>query len=268
MQLGAGVALGNGYILMTIAAPRSLPENAGLAYSGERVAMTASVPDKMAQQMLGTPNPHRKPNSDVLRQLVSAVNAHRTAIHWQIDFPRHMGEQEASLYQHPFHHLFRTVRPDRPGWWHNPHANEELRAALTRRERYLATPVGAEPPAFVWFESSIIPDDSLLAIARNDDFMHGIVQSRPFALWWRQVHSRRTPTLAVKTFPFPWSPQITLSALTAAQEEQRHAIARAARAPDMEALNAAVFAAYGWAADLSDADVLAKLETLNRERAS
>jgi len=252
---------------MTIAAPRPLPENQGLAFSGERVARASSVPDNMAKQMLGTPNPHGKPNADVLRQLVSAENAHRTSIHWQIDFPARMSEQEASLYQHPFHHLYRTLRPNRGGWWINPHADERLRAALARRERYLATPVGAEPPEFAWFDSAIIPDDSLVAVARNDDFMHGLLSSRPFALWWRQVHSRRTPTLAVGTFPFPWSPQITLSALSAAQEEQRHAVAIAARAANPEQINAAVTTAYGWPADLSDENVLAKLADLNRQRA-
>jgi hypothetical protein len=252
---------------MTIAAPRPLPENTGLAFSGERVARASSVPDNMARQMLGTPNPHGKPNSDVLRQLVSAVNPHRTSIHWQIDFPARMGEQEASLYQHPFHQLYRSLRPSRPGWWHNPHADERLRAALTRRERYLATPIGAEPPAFVWFDSAVIPDDSLVAVARNDDFMHGLLSARPFALWWRQVHTRRNPTLAIDTYPFPWSPVITLSGLSAAQEEQRHAVAIAVRAANPDQINAAVAAAYGWPADLTDDDLLLRLADLNRQRA-
>ena len=251
---------------MTLAAPRPLPENQGLAFSGERIARASSVPEDMAKQMLGMPNPHGKSNADVLRQLVSAVNPHHTSIHWQIDFPSHMGEQEASLYQHPFHHLHRSLRPNRRGWWINPHADEGLRAALARRERYLATPIGAKPPAFVWFDSAIIPDDSLVAVARVDDFMHGLLSSRPFALWWRQVHSRRTPTLAVNTFPFPWSPQITLSALSAAQEEWRHAVAIAARTANPEQINFAVAAAYGWPADLSDAELLERLAELNRQR--
>lgn len=248
-------------------APRALPENAGLVYLGERVALTASIPPKMAERMLGTRNPHGKSNADVLRQLVTAADPRRPAIHWVIDFPATMGEHEASLYEHPFHQLYRTVRPTRDRWWVNPHANARLRAALARRERYLATPLSAEPPSFLWFESSIIPDDTLVALARDDDFTHGVLQSRGFALWWRWSHSRRTPTLALASFPFPWPLATGLSALTVAQEELRHAVARAARGSEPEQLNTAVAAAYGWPAGLDDDDLLVRLRELNRARA-
>lgn len=247
--------------------PRALPENEGLAFVGERMALTACIPPKMAERMLGTRNPHGKPNADVLRRLVSAADPRHPGLHWQIDFPADMGEREASLYEHPFHHLYRSVRPDRPGWWINPHADARLRAALARRERYLATPIGADPPEFRWFESSIIPDDTLLAVARDDDFIHGVLQSKAFALWWRRFHSRRTPTLAVKSFPFPWPPATGLSALTAAQEEQRHAVANAARGAESGRIDAAVTAAYGWPTDLTDDELLARLGGLNRQRA-
>jgi len=248
-------------------APRPLPENAGFIFVGERVALTASIPPKMAERMLGTRNPHGKPNADVLRRLVSAADPRRPALHWQVDFPREMGEREASLYEHPFHHLHRTMRPTRDGWWVNPHADARLRATLARRERYLATPLGADPPVFLWFESSIIPDETLVAVARDDDFTHGVLAARPLALWWRRHHSRRTPTLALSSYPFPWPPATGLGALTAAQEEQRHAIARAARGTDAEQLNAAVASAYGWPAGLADDELLLRLGDLNRARA-
>jgi len=248
-------------------APRALPENAGLAFAGERVALAASIPPKMAERMLGTRNPTGRPNADVLRRLVTAADPRRPAMHWQIDFPAQMGEREAALYEHPFDQLRRAVRPTRDRWWVNPHADLRLRTALARCERYLATPVGAEPPDFRWFDSSIIPDDTLVAVARDDDFAHGVLAARPFALWWRQYHSRRSPTLAPDSFPFPWPPATGLSALTAAQEEQRHALARAARGGDAETLNAAVAAAYGWPADLPDEELLALLSELNRTRA-
>lgn len=248
-------------------APRALPENAGLAFVGERMALTSCLPPKMAERMLGTRNPHGKPNADVLRRLVTVADPRHPRLHWQIDFPAGMGEREASLYEHPFHHLYRSVRPDRDGWWVNPHADPRLRAALARRERYLATPLGAEPPGFRWFEGSIIPDDTLLAVARDDDFTHGVLQARPFALWWRQFHSRRTPTLAVNSYPFPWPPATALSALSKAQEEQRYAVAKAARGSEAAQLNSAVSAAYGWPAELADDTLLARLQDLNRQRA-
>jgi hypothetical protein len=248
-------------------APRALSENAGLAIVGERMAREACIPPKMAERMLGTRNPHGKPNADVLRRLVTAADPRHPSLLWQIDFPTGMSEREASLYEHPFHHLFRSVRPDHAGWWVNPHADARLRATLARRERYLATPIGAEPPGFLWFESSIIPDDTLLAVTRDDDFTHGVLQAQPFALWWRRFHSRRTPTLAVNSYPFPWPPTTPLGALDKAQEEQRHAVARAARGTDAGQLNSAVSAAYGWPADLTDDELLVRLLELNRQRA-
>jgi hypothetical protein len=251
---------------MPFASARRLSENAGLAYIGERVARLASIPDAMADRMLRTPNRNGRPNADVVRQIVGAAVRHRLSRHWQIDFPSHMSEHEAACYEHPYHHLHRTVRPTHDGWWINPHVHPALRAALARRERFLATPFGVSPPEFSWFESSVIPDDTLLAVARDDDFMHGMLQSRAFVLWWNEVHSRRTPTLAVDSFPFPWPPATELNALTAAQEENRHAISRAARGTDAAALNAAVCAAYGWPPDLDDAALLDNLATLNRER--
>jgi hypothetical protein len=247
--------------------PRALSENAGLVFVGERVALTASIPPKLAERMLGTRNPHGKSNADVLRRLATAADPRQPAIHWLIDFPPEMSEREAALYEHPFHHLYRTARPTRDRWWANPYADARLRAALAKRERYLATSIGAEPPAFRWFESGIIPDDTLVAIARDDDFTHGVLQSRGVALWWRRFHSRRTPVLALASFPFPWPLFTTLNALTAAQEEQRHAIARAARGGDSGQLNAAVAAAYGWPAGLGDDELLTHLQTLYRQRA-
>lgn len=255
-------------VAMSTAAPRALPENTGLAYLGERVARASAIPPRMAERMLATANRHGKPNSDVIRRLVTAADPRHPDFHWQIDFPPTMDEREASLYDLPFHHLFRTLKPTRQGWWINPYASDRLRSALARRERFLATPIGAEPPGFLWFESSIIPDDTLLAVARDDDFTHGVLQSQAFALWWRSFHSRRAPLLAVESFPFPWPPATGLSGLTAAQEEHRHAVARAARGRDAEGLNAAVVAAYGWPADLADADLLDRLIDLNRTRAA
>lgn len=251
---------------MISARPRPLSENAGLAFLGERVARDAAIPDALAARMLRTPNPNGRPNADVVRQVVGIPVPRRPSRHWLIDFPAHMGGAEAACYEHPYHHLQRALRPDRDRWWVNPHADPRLRAALARRERFLATPHGASPPEFCWFESAVIPDDTLLAVARDDDFAHGVLTSRPFRLWWDEFHSRRTPTLAVDSFPFPWPPGTALSALTKTQEEHRHAIARAARGDDPAALDAAVLAAYGWPADLADAALLENLVTLNRER--
>ena len=45
--------------------------------------------------------------------------------------------------------------------------------SLARRTRYLATPLGGEPE-WAWVEPELWPDDSLLVVARDDDFAHGL----------------------------------------------------------------------------------------------
>ena len=72
--------------------------------------------------------------------------------------------------------------------------------------------------------------------------------------------------MIVAAFPFPWPPATLLSSLTRTQEEQRLALARAARGADHEQLNSAAAAAYGWPADLPDHELLALLSALNRSR--
>jgi hypothetical protein len=248
--------------------PRALPENDGLVFAGESRTHAAGIPPAVAGQMLGTRNAHGKPNADVLRQVATAAGPHPPRIHWQVDFPPGLSEGEARLYELPFRQLLRHARPDRPDWWINPGADVPLRAALARRDRYLVTSPGVGPPAFWWLESPIIPDDTLLAVARDDDFVHGVLQARPFALWWRRFHSPRAPVLAISAYPFPWPPVTRLSALSKCQEEHRHAVARAARGGGAALPDAAVLAAYGWPPDLTDAELLTRLLALNHRRAA
>ena len=246
--------------------PRPLVENAHLAYLGERMNPAFGVTEKVAAQMLLLGNPHGKPNANVLREIAAAPNFRRTARGWQIDFPGDMSEEEAFLYQAPFHQLARSIHHKTPGWWTNPSANIELRANLTRRERYLASPIDGAKPEFAWLDANLLPDSSLVVIARDDDFTHGLLLSRAFAHWWTIIHSRRTPTLAFESFPFPWPPRTALNALTAAQEEQRHALACAARSAGTDKLETAVAAAYGWPAEQTDAELLARLIALTTAR--
>ncbi len=248
--------------------PQPLVENSGLAFVGEPVTAAGTLTAKAAGQMLGARNSHGKPNADVLRQVVNAANLHRPGCMWQIDFPAGLTEAEAALFAQPFQRLRHSVGKDRDRWWVNPHADGRLRTALARRDRYLATPLGARTPEFTWIESSVVPDATILAVARDDDFTSGMLQSRLFAGWWRAVHPVRTPTLAVDSFPFPWPPSVTLNALTSTQEEHRHAVARAARGGDPEQVNSAVLAAYGWTAGLDAGELLAHLQELNRRRAT
>lgn len=242
--------------------PMSLPENSGLAFIGEAAWPPAILTARQAEQLSVAPNACGRPNADVLRQRLSVVCG-EPAESWQIDFPDHFTAQEAALYEQPFAWLRKRSSG---GAWLSPHAQPALRRALARVSRFLALPVDAAGPDWRWIEEELLPDATLLVVARDDDFTHGVLQSAPFSTWWHAQPARLDPVQRVETYPFPWPPATALSALTAAQEEYRHAVARAARSGDSERLNAAVLAAYGWPGDLPDRELIEKLAALNRQR--
>ena len=244
--------------MLSMPNPAALAENAGLAFRGEIAWAPALLTEHDAQRLLAVANTCGRPNADVLRRRLAVVDG-EPAESWQIDFPAHFTDQEAALYEQPF-----ALLQQRAGLWTNPHAAPALRRALARVSRWLALPADAESPDWRWIEDDLLPDASLLVVARDDDFTHGVLSSHAFALWWAQLH--RQPVLAVESFPFPWPPATPLSVLSKTQEEQRHAIARAARSGDAAQLNAAVHAAYGWPVDLTDGELLSMLAASNHPR--
>jgi hypothetical protein len=239
------------------ALPEALPENAGIAYHGEAAWPSAQLTAREAKQLAAATNACGRPNSDVLRQRLAVAQGDPVR-GWQIDFPEHFTDQETALYERPFAHL--------GGAWRNPHANPELRRAIARISRYLAMPADADPPDWMWVEEDLLPDASLVVVARDDDFAHGLLSSRAFVGWYG-AHRATTPAdRIVASFPFPWPPGTTLNALTAAQEDSRHAIARAIRADNHESLNEAVARAYGWPVDLGDDELLTSVKALHTAR--
>lgn len=238
--------------------PRPLPENAGLAFLGEAAWAPAQLTDREAQKLLAAANACGRPNIDVLRGRLAVVNGEPVES-CQLDFPAHFTPQEAALYEQP-HALLQK----RAGTWLNPHANPALRRALARVSRWLTMPADATAPDWRWIEEELLPDASLLVVARDDDFTHGVLSSQLFALWW--TRHRAQPGLAVESFPFPWPPATPLSGLSKTQEEHRHAIVRATRGGNTDALNAAVLAAYGWPADFDDVTLFENLAALFRAR--
>jgi hypothetical protein len=239
------------------ALPKPLVENAGLAFPGERAWAPAQLGDAQAEQLAAAANRCGRPNSDVLRRRLAVVDG-APAENWQVDFPTHFTGQEAALYERPFAQL--------AGAWTNPHARPELRRALARLSRYLATPADAATPDWIWVEDEFLPDESLVVVAREDDFTHGILSSAAFAAWHAAYRAAMPPERIVESFPFPWAPSTGLNALTAAQEDSRHAVARAIRAGNVDTLNEVVARAYGWPVDLTGNDLWEQMVALHRQR--
>ena len=293
-----------------------LLENRGLSFMGDTKGGPFDIPESLAREMLPARNPHLKPNSDVLRPWVNGLDVTRMPQRmWIIDFPPGMEEDEAMFYEQPYEYIRRHVRPKRADnkravyrerWWIHAEARPEMRIALAKRDRFIATPTVSKHRVFVWLPPETLPDHQLIVFARDDDWFFGVLHSRFHQIWalclgtqLRETESgfRYTPTTCFETFPFPWPPGTPLGKLTRAQDDQRTAIAQAARALDVvradwlgdrsdptrtltalynsppgwlqrahASLDEAVATAYGWPADLPEDEIITRLLALNQQR--
>lgn len=295
------------------AAVLPLSENHGLAFRGDEKRGAFEIPESRARRFLAACNSHGKPNRDVLRPWVGAADILRMPQHrWIIDFPPGMDEREAVLYARPFAYVRRRVKPvwkmRREAWWIHGAPQTEMRVALAKRDRFIAVPRVAKYLLFVWLPPETLPACQLIVFARDDDWFFGVLHSRFHEVWTLRTGERLrpvtagfryTPTTCFGTFPCPWPPATPLGKLTRVQEDQRTAIAQAARALDAQrcewlgdrsdpqrtlaalynvrpawlinahaALDDAVATPYGWSADLSDDEIVARLLALNGQRAT
>jgi hypothetical protein len=195
------------------------------------------IPFECAREMLTAPNPHGRPNSDVLRPFKNGSDLVRAdSQRWIVDFGTNTKESEAALYETPFGYLVATVKPVRilnkrqtraERWWLLGETIPAFRKTVALLARYLATPRVSKHRVFVWLDTVVLPDSKVLAIAFDDLFHFGVLQSRIHEMWslatcgWHGVGNDATynPTECFETFPFP-----------VPTNEQRTAIESAARA--------------------------------------
>ena len=199
---------------------RPLIENS-IAYEGTKKYGDFDIPGQVAREWLILPNPHGKPNSDVVKPWRNGLDiTRRPSDTWIIDFGTDMAEVDASLYELPFQHLLEKVKPYRDSvrrertkrrWWIHEEARVGLRKGLIGLSRYIATPRVAKHRFFVWLAQAVLPDTRLYAICRQDDVTFGILSSRLHLVWALANASRHgvgnDPTYnagtCFETFPFP-----------------------------------------------------------------
>ncbi len=280
-----------------------LAENRGIAFMGDTKVGPFDIPEDLARSWLDLKNPNGRPNADVVRPWANGLEITREPQRlWIIDFPPGMTEAAAAQYEAPFEYIREHVKPMRAGnnrkvyaerWWIHAEARPDMRAALAGLPRFLATARVSKYRLFAWLDRAVLPDCQLIAFARADDYFFGVLHSRPHEVWALRMGTRLetrpryTPTTCFETFPFPKPSDAQREAVAAAARALHEA--RANRMGDRSsksqtlteiynkrpqwlidahaALDAAVFAAYGWPADLSDAAILENLLALNLARA-
>ncbi len=318
-QINPDLTTGGPYVASAI----ELDENVSIAFQGDIRNGPFDLTRDEGQQMLAQPlNVNGRPNSDVVFPFVNAHDlAQRPRGAYIIDFGQDADRRDAAQYEEPWEHARAHVQTYRETldsehlksrWWIHESWRPGMRAALIPLARYIATPITSKHRFYVWLESDVVPDATVVAITQDDDYAFGVLHSRVHEVWALAQaprlgvgnDPRYTHTQCFNTFPFPWPANAPDSSLSESQRDHQAAIAEAARTLDEqreawlnpagvnpailqdrtmtglynrrpawlddahEALDMAVFAAYGWPTDLPDDAILERLLKLNQERAA
>ena len=297
---------------------RQLTGNAGISFMGSLRGGAFEITREVAESMLNLPNPHGKPNSDVVRRWIIGRDINQiNRDMWIIDFGTDMPESDAAMYEAPFEYIAEKVKPDRiknrvtrraERWWIHVSSAPQMRKALEGLPRYIATSQTSQHRMFKYIDGDVLPDSTVIAFARDDDYFFGVLQSRIHMLWAEGVGSqlreaesglRYTPTTCFETFPFPrpddelreavaivaselnllrenWLNPTDMLGQPALSESQRRRRTLTRLYNDNPTwlrnahakLDAAVTDAYGWPHDLTDEEILDRLLALNLERAA
>jgi hypothetical protein len=133
-----------------VTAASRLDENKNLCFMGTTKAGPFDLDPETARKMLAAPiNPNGRPNSDVVRPWINALDiARRPRGMYIIDFGVDMDEQVANLYELPFEYVRRHVYSDRrknrresyaEKWWIHAEPRPELRVAISSLPRFIVT---------------------------------------------------------------------------------------------------------------------------------
>lgn len=205
-----------------ITTAKPLKENANICFRTDEKGGAFDIPQSAALQMLQAKNQSGRSNSDVILRWVNGLDITRRPRNmWIIDFGTDTILEEAALYEEPFKHVEKYVKPVRAtnnierlreNWWIHRVPGADMRTALSKLSRYVVTPAVAKHRLFVWLDNSVLPDHQLYAFAREDDYFFGVLHSRLHEVWSLRMGTsledrpRYTPTTTFETFPFPWPP--------------------------------------------------------------
>lgn len=197
----------------------TITSNSGLCFIGASMHGPFPISEPAALQMLFNPNPNLRPNSDVVRPWVNGMSiTQKTGQLWIVDFPPHFNQEQSALYELPFEHVLRFVKPVRDqnrramrarNWWLLGDPQKAMRDSIMPLPYFLGTARVAKHRLFVWFTKEILPTDQVVVFARSDDYFFGVLHSRLHEVWALKLGTRLetrpryTPTTCFETFPFP-----------------------------------------------------------------
>jgi hypothetical protein len=208
-----------------LSSARELDENENLSFQGVVLRGKFDLTKNEAEEMLEEKNPSGCNNSDVLKiRKTGADVLSKSEDSYVVDFGIDTSIENAKKYITPFDYVEKNVYTERQNanqkeaqekWWLHWNPRIEMKKALVKLPRYIATPRVAKHRIFVWLDKNILPDAQLVVFARNDDYFMGVLHSKVHELWARKQGTqlrdavsgfRYTPKTTFRTFPMPWVP--------------------------------------------------------------
>ncbi|HZG29721.1 MAG TPA: DNA methyltransferase [Ensifer sp.] len=112
-------------------------------------------------------------------------------------------------------------------WWLLGKPRPELRRAISRIARYIATVVTSKHRMFQFIDSTVVPDDALVCVASDSAFHLGVLCSQIHVVWafrsgsWLGVgnDSRYRKIRTFDPFPFPAATEVQKAEIGAIAEE-------------------------------------------------
>ena len=217
---------------------KTLAGNANLSFMGITKIGPLEITKDVAAEMLRQPNPHGKPNSDIIKRWLTGRDINQVSRDmWVIDFGTDMTEADAALYEAPFEYARTNVKPIRDkhrdervksNWWRLGVPRGAMRQALAGLPRYIGTSMVSRHRMFSYIDADVLPENTIIVFPRDDDYFFGVLHSRIHRLWatamgsqLREAQSglRYTPTTCFETFPFPEPTDSQRAAIAAAAAE-------------------------------------------------
>ncbi len=199
-----------------------LLENDSICWQGTIKVGDFDIDATTARTWLTAPkNPNGKTNFEVVRPWLNGTGiTDRNPDRWVIDFGCDMSEGDAALFEEPFRHVSKHVKPMRMTvrrdghkkyWWRHGEARPGMRRKVASLSRFIVTPRVSKHRVFVWTNAAVLPDSRVNVIARDDDVTFGILHTRFHEVWslrlggWHGVGNdpQYTPSTGFETFPFP-----------------------------------------------------------------
>jgi hypothetical protein len=198
----------------------SLPSNERIAFMGITPSGKFEVDLDKARHFLAEPNASSSQNRSVLRPWINASEiTRRVEGRWIIDFGCDVDIAEAAQFEAPFRYVQEVIAPARAeyrtgkrGYWCFERPRPEMRAALSSRRRFIATPLVSKHRVFTYVESETLCANLIIVFAREDEVFFGTLHSSIHELWALRMGTRLedrpryTPTTCFETFPLPWPP--------------------------------------------------------------